>query len=251
MKKIGFIGYGIIGKQIVKQAQKNGNYSIEFILIGSENEKDEENLPYIKELTPDLFKKVDLVVEVAHANVIAQYGEQILKYTNLLAFSTTAFSDAELYEKLLHSCKTYGTKVYIPHGAILGLDGLFDGRMVIDSVTITTTKSPKSLGREDSERTLVYEGSTREICKLYPRNVNVHAAIAMAGIGFDKTKSVIISDPAVSTNSHMISIKGQGIEFELKVTSISLGGVTGAYTPISAFGSLNRASNNEADFIFV
>lgn len=251
MKKIGFIGYGTIGKQIVKQAQKDGNYNIEFILIGGENEKDEENLPYVKELTPDLFNKVDLVVEAAHSDVIAKYGEQILQCTNLLAFSTTAFSNEELCQTLIHNCETYGTKIYIPHGAILGLDGLFDGRSIIHSVTITTTKSPKSLGRHDSERTVVYEGSTREICKLYPRNVNVHAAIAMAGIGFDKTKSILVSDPAVSTNTHIISVKGQGIEFELKVTSISLGGVTGAYTPISAFGSLNRASNNEQGFIFV
>lgn len=251
MKKIGFIGYGTIGKQVVKQAQKDGIYSIEFILIGHENEKDEKNLPYVKEITSDLFQKVDLVVEVAHSDVIVKYGEQILKSTNLLAFSTTAFSNEELCKKLLHNCETYGTKMYIPHGAILGLDGLFDGRAIIDSVTITTTKSPKSLGREDSERTIVYEGSTREICKLYPRNVNVHAAIAMAGIGFDKTKSILISDPAVSTNAHVIFIKGQGIEFELKVTSISLGGVTGAYTPISSFGSLNRASGTEAGFIFV
>ena len=251
MKKIGFIGYGTIGKQVVKQALKEGNYSIEFVVIGNDNEKDETDLPYVKEITSDLFKKVDLVVEVAHADIITKYGEDILKVTDLLAFSTTAFSNEELYTKLLHNCQTFRTKIYVPHGAILGLDGLFDGRKVIDSVTITTTKSPKSLGREDSEKTIVYEGSTREICKLYPRNVNVHAAIAMAGIGFDKTKSIVISDPAVSTNAHTILVKGQGIEFELKITSISLGGVTGAYTPISAFGSLNRASGNETGFVFV
>lgn len=251
MKKIGFIGYGTIGKQIVKQVQQEKNYSIEFVVIGDDREKDEQELPYVKEITSDLFEKVDLVVEVAHADIIEKYGEKILRSADLLAFSTTAFSNEELYKRILESSKKYGTKVYIPHGAILGLDGLFDGRMVIDSVTITTTKSPKSLGRQDTERTVVYEGSTKEICKLYPRNVNVHAAIAMAGLGFDKTKSVLISDPSVSTNAHVILIKGQGIEFELKITSISLGGVTGAYTPISAFGSLQRAASNQKDFIFV
>ncbi len=107
------------------------------------------------------------------------------------------FSDDEFAEKADKLCEKYGRRIYLPHGAILGLDGIFDGRYLWKEVTIETTKSPKSLGREDSVRTIVYEGPTREACKLYPRNVNVHAAVAIAGLGFEKTVSKIISDPAV------------------------------------------------------
>ena len=107
-------------------------------------------------------------------------------------------------------------------------------------MSIETTKNPASLGREDTRRTVVFEGPTSQACKCYPRNVNVHAAVALAGIGFDRTESKIISDPAVHTNTHVIRVKGAGIDMQLQVSSFSEGGVTGKYTPYSACGSLHR-----------
>ena len=122
---------------------------------------------------------------------------------------------------------------------------------VWESVEITTTKSPKSLGRTDTERTVVYEGPAREACRLYPRNVNVHAAIALAGIGFDRTKSRIVSDPAVSTNAHEIRLKGSGIDIAMHIESYAAGAVTGAYTPWSACGSLDRICGEDSGTRFV
>ena len=134
----------------------------------------------------------------------------------------------------------HGHMIYLPHGAILGLDGIFDGRSELTEVTVETIKSPASLGRADTEYTVLYEGPTRKATELYPRNVNVHAAIALAGIGFDKTHSKIIADPSVNTNTHLIHLVGKGIDFTIRVSSFSEGGVTGKYTPLSACGSLDR-----------
>lgn len=105
-------------------------------------------------------------------------------------------------------------------------------------MTVETVKSPTSLGRQDNRRSVVYEGPTREACVHFPRNVNVHAAVALAGIGFDRTISRIISDPEVSTNAHRISLSGDGISITLDISSYAAGAVTGAYTPYSACGSL-------------
>ncbi len=96
----------------------------------------------------------------------------------------------------------------------------------------------------------LYEGSTREATKLYPRNVNVHAALALAGIGFDKTHSKIVADPSVNTNTHEIHIVGKGIDFTIRVSSFSEGGVSGKYVPLSACGSLDRVLGG-AGFQFV
>lgn len=85
----------------------------------------------------------------------------------------------------------------------------------------------------------------------YPRNVNVHATVALAGLGFDRTRSAIISDPAVHTNSHKILVDGEGIHFELNVSSFANGGVTGKYTPYSAVGSLRRVLDADRGFRFV
>ena len=166
-------------------------------------------------------------------------------------FSVTAFSDESFEQYALELCERYGRRIYLPHGAILGLDGLYDARPLLREVRVTTTKSPKSLGLPDGERTVVYEGPTREACGKFPRNVNVHAAVALAGLGFDQTVSRIIADPAVTTNSHLIEISGEGINFTIQVASAAGEGVTGAYTPISACGSLDRVLGKTAGCFFV
>ena len=79
----------------------------------------------------------------------------------------------------------------------------------------------------------------------------MHAAVALAGIGFDATKSKIVADPSVSTNAHVISVKGEGIDFTINVSSFTTGGVTGIYTPLSACGSLDRIARSQAGFAFV
>lgn len=137
-------------------------------------------------------------------------------------------------------CNTYGHTFYVPHGAILGLDGVFDGCSVLESVKITTIKKPKNLGRTDTKRTVLYEGPTRGACKAYPRNVNVHAGIAIAGLGFEKTQSVIIADPDSPGNTHKIEIEAEGCQFIIDVLSKPVSGVTGVYTPVSACSSVRR-----------
>jgi len=49
-------------------------------------------------------------------------------------------------------CRAHNTHIYIPHGAILGLDGIYDARPILRNVTIETIKNPNSLGRDDTER---------------------------------------------------------------------------------------------------
>ena len=100
----------------------------------------------------------------------------------------------------------WGRKIYIPHGAVLGYDGIFDGREVLEEVCITTTKKPANLGSSVTEKTVLFEGSTREACKKFPRNVNVHAGIAIAGLGFDKTRSRIVADPDVKGDRRWSSV---------------------------------------------
>ena len=240
MIKIGFLGCGKIGQALLKHAKEEGYADIIFIEDPYAKLPGE---PVIRDADESLYEKTDLVVECATADVLKEHIEMILKHSNLLMFSITAFSDEEFVAKTDRLCHKYGRSVYLPHGAILGLDGIFDGRNVWKQVTITTTKSPASLGRKDTDRQVVYKGPTREACRLYPRNVNVHAAIALAGIGFDKTVSEIISDPQVNTNAHTISLSGDGINICLNVESFAAGAVTGAYTPHSACGSLDRICN--------
>lgn len=240
MKRIAFLGGGKIGRNMMKHVQGNGKAEVAFVYDPFLKETDLNGIPVVKEVTDEMLEGLDLVVECANADVVAQFMVRVLKYTDFMPFSMTAFRDDGLRAGAEAAAKEYGHMVYLPHGAILGLDGIFDGRSELTEVTVETIKSPASLGRTDTEYTVLYEGPTRKAAELYPRNVNVHAAIALAGIGFDKTRSKIIADPSVHTNTHLIHLVGKGIDFTIRVSSFSEGGVTGKYTPLSACGSLDR-----------
>ena len=210
-----------------------------------------KTFPVITKQDEALLAQTDLVVESATANVLKANFDGIIKHCDVMIFSVTAFSDAEFEQHAKALAEKYGHKIYLPHGAILGVDGIADGNALLTEVSIVTTKNPNSLGRDDTERTVVCDCSTREACGLYPRNVNVHATVALAGIGFDRTRSMVISDPAVNTNTHVIDVKGDGIHFKLEISSFSTGGVTGKYTPYSACASLARVLGQGGLFRFV
>lgn len=243
MSSIGFLGMGKIGRAVLAEARRLG---CEVAYVLDPFLKDAGDLPVVAAPAA-----ADLVVESATADALKGCFDEIIKQSDVLVFSLTAFSDAAFYDHVQEMTRLYGHKVYIPHGAILGLDGIRDGREIITSVSIETIKSPASLGLTLEERTVVFEGSTREACGKFPRNVNVHAAVALAGIGFDKTVSRIIADPAVKTNTHHIHVEGEGISFGLDISSFTTGGVTGVYTPASACGSLRRILAGGEAFAFV
>ena len=76
-------------------------------------------------------------------------------------------------------------------------------------MTLTTAKPPAGfgLGSIDAPRTL-FEGPAREAVARYPKNVNVAAAVALAGLGFDRTRVRVVADPALTENTHTIEARG-------------------------------------------
>lgn len=251
MIRIGFLGCGKIGRTLVKRILSLPDTEISFIQDPSFQNDLALSCPITEQVSKELIVSTDFIIECATADVLKQNIDNILPYCDVMPFSLTAFSDSSFAETVKSLCMLYQHQIFIPHGAILGIDGIFDGKNLWNRVEIITTKNPKSLGRTDTKKEIIYDGSTREVCSLYPRNVNVHACVALAGIGFDKTHSVIISDPSVSTNSHIIKLSGEGMDIELHVSSYANGAVTGAYTPHSACGSLDRALKIHSNKIFV
>lgn len=247
--KIGFLGCGKIGRTIMEHAVGQGCV-ISFVQDPFYG-KEEAGFPVIREGDSSVYEGSDLIIECATADALKNNFDQLIHAADMLIFSLTAFGDQQFMEHAKKEAENSGHHIYFPHGAILGLDGIFDARSIIDSASIETVKSPASLGVEVAQRTVVYEGSTRGACTAFPRNVNVHAAVAIAGIGFDRTKSRIIADPAATENTHVIRIKGEGIQFAIEVASFTTGGVTGVYTPLSACGSIDRILHSGKVFSFV
>ena len=241
--RVGIIGQGTIGQAIIRHLQGRPDVQIGFVLARDRQKLAALDLPGAL-LTDDagaaLACGVDLVVEAAMPQLTADLAPRFLDHADFCAFSATALADQGVEQAILAATSASGRRFIVPHGAVLGLDGLRDGRGLIDSVTVTTTKSGKSLGLDPLTSGTVYEGPARGACLRFPRNVNVHAAVAVAGIGLDRTVSRIVAVPHQGANMHRIEVTGQGLAWTIDASSPSLGGVTGAYTPQSATGSVDR-----------
>jgi aspartate dehydrogenase len=149
--------------------------------------------------------------------------------------------------------RAHGGRVIVATGALLGLDAVRAAAQgEIRSVTMVTRKPPKSLrGAPHLVRTgvdvdaltepaLVFEGSAREGARGFPANVNVAAALALAGVGPDLTRLQIWADPALERNTHTIIVDADSARLEMtiaNVPSVEKPG-TGRITALSVIAAL-------------
>jgi aspartate dehydrogenase len=251
-KKIGLLGCGTIGARIGAAAEEEGFAEVAFV-HARDRSRACALFPRARWIAaPDEVPEgdVDLVIEAATPDVLRATVLGVLSRCDMLAFTLTPLADDGLRDAVRERCRDSGTRFFVPHGGILGLDGISDGRSELESVAITTTKSPKSLGLADAARAgVIYEGATRGACEAFPRNVNVHAALALCGLGFDRTRSVVVADPGTGQNGHVIEVKGRGLEWRLEIESPAGKGVTGAYTPVSGVSTARRILSRSYDIV--
>ncbi len=164
----------------------------------------------------------DLVIEAASQEAARTYIPVVVERgVNMVVMSVGALVDDDFREQILVKASEAEACIYIPSGAVSGLDGLRSSiEAGIDSVELITTKGPKSIEDVEyvleqgivvddlKEKTEVFYGTAREAVKLFPKNINVAATVSMFGIGFDRTKVRIIVDPEATFNSHSLIYSG-------------------------------------------
>ena len=250
MKKIGLLGFGRIGSYLFEKIGTNKDLVVEFVYEPlQEKTKDLDSSIVMQDMSMALEKDVDLVVEAADFRAVKDFAQKILKTTDFMVLSVTALADRKLESLIKETCEKNETRIGIPHGALLGMDGLFDARESMTDVEVITTKNPRNIdftytdkfeASDITEETVLYDGPTRGICSMFPRNVNAHAVVALSGLGFDKTHSKLISDPNNNDALQHVIAEGGGTRLEIKRSS-AIKGVTGEYTLISLYGSVIRA----------
>lgn len=108
-----------------------------------------------------------------------------------------------------------GPVLHIPSGAIGGLDAIQAMAVAgLDEVLLTTSKPPKALGLDVTERTVIFEGPACDVIEQFPKNINVAIALSFAGIGAHRTRVRLVADPAESRNVHHIVARGPAGEVE-------------------------------------
>jgi len=162
----------------------------------------------------------DIVVEAASVVAVWMHAEDVLlRHKNLIIMSVGALADPAFRDQIRKAALGSGTKVYIPSGAIFGLDNLKIGR--ISKITRQhprTTKSPASLGMKADERKLIFSGKANECIKAFPKNVNVSVAMSLAA-GQDTDVELWV-DPAVDRNVHELVVEGDFGEAYIRVTNV-------------------------------
>lgn len=244
---IGLIGYGRIGRDLAERIEADPDFALAYVLVRSPT----DDLPADVQTTdPTVLanRPVDLAVEAATPAALDDLGEAVLEASDLLVLSGSAFADPAVERRFVDAAAASDADVYVPHAALLGVDGLVDARGALTSVAIEATKAPDHLDfgfadgldpDEVSGRTTLYDGPTRGLCELFPRNFNSHATVALASLGLDETTSTLVADPDADTARHVISASGPGFDLEITRDS-TIEGVTGDYTLVSIWGSIRR-----------
>ncbi len=250
--RIGIVGYGYIGQYIYQQITTRPELGLEIAFVHNRTAAKLAALPphyLLENLDSFATCRADLIIELAHPDITRMYGKAFLTHGNYMPLSLTAFSDAALEQTLLDTACQNSTCLYIPHGAVVGLDALEEGRQMWDAVTITMKKPCASLDFSTAphidpstitQETVLYDGNARGICPLFPRNVNSHAAVALAGLGFDRTRSILIADPQLTDSIIAVEAHGQGVDLRVKRTN-PMQGVSGVFTLVSMLASIGRA----------
>jgi len=210
---LGIIGCGAIGTDVAKAA--DSMTEIKKIYLFDSNEKASKILcQKIKkgsiQTVHDFLDDVDVVFEGASQEAVMLYAEKILQEKkDIILMSVGSLFDDSFRKKLVKTAQENHCRIYVPSGAVCGLDGLLSANVGgLNEVTLVTTKPPKSLNKDLNERTVVFEGTARDAVKKFPTNINVAASISLAGRGFDETKVEIVADPVATRISHKILAHG-------------------------------------------
>jgi aspartate dehydrogenase len=204
-RTIGIIGCGAIGTLIAQAVQQKIVLGDKLILYDHRGEKSSAlkeslQLPVtvVTSLDEMLRLRPTVIVEAASQEAAREYvGRIVAAGIDLVVMSTGALLDLDVQSR----------KVHMPSGAIGGLDALSTAALAgIDEVVLTSRKNPKALGVNNKEAKLLYEGSAEEAAKLFPREMNVAATLALT-VKPAKVKVQVVSDPNVQRNTHEIQVK--------------------------------------------
>jgi aspartate dehydrogenase len=194
----------------------------------------------------------DLAVECAPAAALEHICRPMLEAGKpVMVLSAGALLP---YPQLVDLAKARGAQIIVPTGALLGLDAVTaaaEGR--IHSVRMITRKPPQGLagapyleannisvaGLNEPKR--VFSGTARDGAAGFPANVNVAAALALAGIGPDRTMMEIWADPTVDRNCHSIEVDSDSARLTLRIENVpSENPKTGRITALSVIAALRK-----------
>jgi aspartate dehydrogenase len=218
------IGYGAITEEIVRTLEeRHGLRTLLGVLVrpvrlAEARRNAAGRFAVVDTIDALLQLEPDVVAECAGHGAMREFGAAVLgSGRDLLCSSVGVLADRSFASDLIRAAKGRA-QLWIPSGAVAGIDGLLAARSAgLRSVTYTSVKPPAAWIGTPAEakvraagerRTTLFEGSAREAALQYPQNVNVGATVALAGLGLDRTGVRLVSDPGASGPLGIIEAAG-------------------------------------------
>ena len=238
--KIGIVGCGAIGTSLAeaivgdfrRQARLTSLYDISRQRSLSLSRKLKLSPSVVAHSLNRLIDGSDLVIEAAAAQACLAIAIKVLnKRRNIMIMSVGGIVNH--LGQLISLARKNQAKVYIPSGAICGIDALrAAAQKKIKRVLLITRKNPKSFEGLDyikrrgielkkiKREKVLFSGSAQRAIRLFPQNINIAAILSIAGIGPRKTKVKLIASKQVSKNIHELRIDSEAAKISARVENL-------------------------------
>lgn len=172
--------------------------------------------------------KPNYIVETASPNALRDFTLDALENgCSIIPLSIGAFADEKFYEEVQKTALKNNVKVYIPAGAIGGLDVMRTMSLMGESeASFSSDKNPGALRftkvyeeKMETEKKEAFNGNAIEAIALFPRMVNVSVAASLATVGPDNINVSINTIPGYIGDEHCIKIRNHQVKAELKIYS--------------------------------
>jgi len=253
--KVGIFGLGSVGRDVAK-ALITGIDGLTLAAAAAKNQpRAREFLQNLGAAVPvvdaaAMSEMVDIVLECAPAAVFEEVAQAAVSRGRI--FMPLSVGGLLRFPELVDQATKSGARIIVPTGALLGLDAVraaAEGN--IESVRVVTRKPPKGLKGAPylaehgieldglTEPLRIFKGFARAGVAGFPANVNVVAALSLAGIGPDRTELEIWADPTVTRNTHRIELESDSARMTMTIENVpSENAATGRITALSAIACL-------------
>ena len=260
--RVAIAGLGTIGLEVARRIDAGDLPGITLSAVSAKNQaRARERLSDFRsppEILPlgALASAADIVVECAPAAVFMEIAEPVVEQGGVLVPLSVGvlLKHLDLIERLEET----GARIVVPTGALLGLDAVkavAEGE--VESIRLSTRKPPAGLKGAPhlvqngidiegiTAPTKVFSGNAREAAKGFPANVNVGAALALAGIGPERTEVEIWADPTVTRNTHTVTVESDSSRLNMTIENIPTpeNPPTGKITALSVMATLRRLTS--------
>jgi len=235
--RVGVAGLGAVGLDLARKLIDGDVPGLTLAAVSVRDvDKARAKLPQIGDMialrTPAaLADDCDIVVEALPPSVFREVAIAAIDKGRI--FVPLSVAQLLQHGDLIERAKGTGARIVVPTGALLGLDAMRAvAEGTIHSVEMVTRKPPAGLEGAQylKDRGIsvvgvtapqkVFDGSAREGALGFPTNVNVAAALSLAGIGPDRTRLQIWADPTVTRNTHTITVDADSARFTMTIENV-------------------------------